>query len=55
MSTNGFIMQEIEPYKDRMYLECNVGPVLRRGVKNAIWELEYLYKNVPLGTKVYLF
>jgi len=45
MSTNGFIMQEIEPYKDRMYLECNVGPVLRRGVKNAIWELEYLYKE----------
>ncbi len=45
MSTNGFIMQEIEPYPDRLYLECNVGPILRRGVKNAIWELEYLVKE----------
>ncbi|RMD86337.1 MAG: amidohydrolase [Candidatus Dadabacteria bacterium] len=45
MSTNGFILQEIEPYPDRLYLECNVGPILRRGVKNAIWELEYLVKE----------
>ncbi len=45
MSTNGFILKEIEPYPDRMYLECNVGPVLRRGVKHAIWELEYLVKE----------
>ncbi len=45
MSTNGFIMKEIEPYKDRMYLECNCGPILRRGVDKAIWELEYLVKN----------
>ncbi|MBP1688250.1 MAG: hypothetical protein H6Q33_4393, partial [Deltaproteobacteria bacterium] len=45
MSTNSFIMQQIEPYPDRMYLECNCGPVLRRGVKNAIWELDYLVKN----------
>ena len=28
-----------------MYLECNVGPILRRGVKHAIWELDYLVKN----------
>ena len=45
MSTNAFILKEIEPYPDRMYLECNVGPILRRGVKNAIWELEYLVKQ----------
>jgi predicted TIM-barrel fold metal-dependent hydrolase len=42
MSTNGFILQEIEPYPDRMYLECNVGPIIRRGVEHAIWELEFL-------------
>lgn len=42
MSTNGFIMKQIEPYPDRMYLECNVGPILRRGVEHAVWELEYL-------------
>jgi predicted TIM-barrel fold metal-dependent hydrolase len=45
MSTNGFIMQEIEPYPERLYLECNVGPILRRGVDNAIWEMEYLVKE----------
>ena len=28
-----------------MYLECNVGPIMRRGVKNAIWELEFLVKE----------
>jgi predicted TIM-barrel fold metal-dependent hydrolase len=45
MSTNAFILKEIEPYPDRMYFECNVGPILRRGVKHAIWELEYLVKQ----------
>lgn len=45
MSTNAFIIKEIEPYPERMYLECNVGPILRRGVDNAIWELEFLFKN----------
>ncbi len=45
MSTNGFIMQEIEPYPERLYLECNVGPILRRGLEHAIWELEYLVKE----------
>jgi len=45
MSTNGFVLQEIEPYPDRLYLECNVGPILRRGVEHAIWELEFLAKE----------
>jgi len=45
MSTNGFMMQQIAPYPDRMYLEAMVGPILRRGVENAIWELEYLVKE----------
>ncbi len=45
MSTNAFIMKQIEPYPERFYLECNVGPVLRRGVKNAVWELEFLVKE----------
>jgi predicted TIM-barrel fold metal-dependent hydrolase len=54
LSTNGFILQEIEPYPDRLYLECNVGPILRRGMKHAIWELEYLVteRNAKL-CKVY--
>jgi hypothetical protein len=45
MSTNAFILKEIEPYPDRLYLECNVGPIMRRGVKHAIWELDYLVKE----------
>ncbi|MBW2686195.1 MAG: hypothetical protein JRE19_09795 [Deltaproteobacteria bacterium] len=40
LSTNGFMLQQIEPYPDRMFLEANVGPVIKRGLKEAIWELE---------------
>jgi predicted TIM-barrel fold metal-dependent hydrolase len=42
LSTNAFMMQQIEPYPERMYLEAMVGPILRRGIDQAIWELEYL-------------
>jgi predicted TIM-barrel fold metal-dependent hydrolase len=45
LSTNGFMMQQIEPYPERMYLEAMVGPILRRGIDDAIWELEYLVKE----------
>lgn len=45
LSTNGFMMQQIEPYEGRMYLEANVGPVIRRGIEHAQWELNYLVKE----------
>ncbi|MFQ5697680.1 MAG: amidohydrolase family protein [Myxococcota bacterium] len=45
LSTNGFILKEIEPYPERMYLECNVGPILRRGIDHACWELEFLVRE----------
>lgn len=45
LSTNGFMMQQIEPYPGRMYLEANCGPVMRRGIEEANWELEYLVKE----------
>lgn len=45
MSTNGFMLQQIEPYPGRMYLEANVGPMIRRGLEHAVWELEYLVKE----------
>jgi len=45
MSTNQFMINQIAPYPERMYLECMVGPILRRGVEHAIWELEYLVKE----------
>ena len=45
MSTNGFMMQQIAPYPGRMYLEANCGPVIRRGLDHAIWELEHMVKE----------
>ena len=45
LSTNGFMMQQIEPYPERMYLESNCGPIIKRGLDEAIWELEYLHKE----------
>ena len=45
MSTNQFMLNQIEPYPERMYLEAMVGPILRRGMDNALWELEYLVKE----------
>lgn len=45
LSTNGFMMQQIEPYPGRMYLEANTGPIIKRGIEEANWELEYLVKE----------
>jgi predicted TIM-barrel fold metal-dependent hydrolase len=45
MSTNQFMLDQIAPYPDRMYLECMVGPILRRGMEHALWEVEYLVKE----------
>ncbi|MBW2270861.1 MAG: amidohydrolase family protein [Deltaproteobacteria bacterium] len=45
MSTNAYVMNIIEPHPERLYLECNVGPVVRRGLEHAIWELEFLVKE----------
>ena len=45
LSTNGFMLQQIAPYPERMYLEANVGPVIKRGIKEANWELEHLVKE----------
>ena len=53
-STNGWVADQVEKYPDRLYLEANVGPILRRGVKNAIWEMKYLVneRNAKL-VKIY--
>ena len=45
LSTNQWMIDQIKPYPGRMYLEAMVGPILRRGVKHAIWELEHLVEN----------
>ena len=45
MSTNGWVAEQVEKYPDRLLLEANVGPILFRGVKHAIWELNYWVKE----------
>lgn len=53
-STNGWVAEQVEKFPDRLYLEANVGPILWRGVKNAIWEMKYLVneRNAKL-VKIY--
>ena len=44
-STNGYIAAACEKYPDRFIFQCNVGPLLKRGMKHVLWELEYLVKE----------
>jgi len=46
MSTNGWLAAEIKKYPERLIGVCNVGPIAGRGIKNALWELEYLVKEM---------
>ena len=46
MSTNGWLAQEFAKFPDRLVGVCNVGPFTWRGVKNAIWEVEHLVKEM---------
>ena len=45
-STNGWIREQQLKYPDRLIAQCNVGPVLKVGVKNACWEMEHLVKEM---------
>ncbi len=44
-STNGYIARVCEKYPERFIFQANVGPMIRRGIENAIWEAEYLVKE----------
>ncbi len=44
-STNGYVAEACEKYPNRFIFQANVCPIVERGVKNAIWELEYLVKE----------
>ncbi|MBW1999444.1 MAG: amidohydrolase family protein [Deltaproteobacteria bacterium] len=44
-STNGYVAAACEKYPDRFLFQCNVGPILKRGMKHVLWELEYLVKE----------
>jgi hypothetical protein len=43
--TNGETAEQCEKHPDRFILTPNVGPIVRRGLNNAIWEMEYLVRN----------
>jgi uncharacterized protein len=44
-STNGYLAAACEKYPDRFILQANVGPFIQRGMKNVLWELDYLVKE----------
>ncbi|MFC2001572.1 amidohydrolase family protein, partial [Chloroflexota bacterium] len=44
-STNGWVAREISKYPERLIGVANLGPILKRGIKSAISELEYLVKE----------
>jgi len=41
-STNGYLLAAYERHPDRFIVQPNVGPFIQRGMKNALWELDYL-------------
>ncbi|MBI5443137.1 MAG: amidohydrolase family protein [Deltaproteobacteria bacterium] len=43
--TNGDMALVVERHPDRFLYQPNLSPILHRGVKNAIWELEYWVKE----------
>lgn len=47
-STNGYIAKAVAKYPDRLIAIANVGPIIARGIDNAIWELQYLVKEKGL-------
>jgi predicted TIM-barrel fold metal-dependent hydrolase len=44
-TTNGALIEARDKFPDRFILVPNVGPIIKRGLANAIWELEYLVKE----------
>jgi uncharacterized protein len=51
--TNGDMAKIVETNPDRFMYQPNISPIKQRGVKNAIWELEYWVKE--RGAKVFKY
>lgn len=51
--TNGEMAKVVESNPHRFMYEPNLSPILHRGVKNAIWEMEYWVKEK--GAKIFKF
>ncbi len=45
-STNGWVAKQIAEYPDRLAGVANLGPILKRGIQSAVWELEHLVKEL---------
>jgi uncharacterized protein len=52
-STNGHLLAAAEKYPDRLLVQANVGPFIKRGMKDVLWELDYLAKE--RGVKLFKF
>ena len=50
--TNGDAWKAVQTHPDRFILNPNLSPIKRRGVKNAIWELEYWMDQ---GAKIFKY
>jgi predicted TIM-barrel fold metal-dependent hydrolase len=44
-STNGMVAAACEKYPERFVFQANVGPIIKRGMKNVLWELDYLVRE----------
>jgi predicted TIM-barrel fold metal-dependent hydrolase len=51
--TNGDMAKIVESNPDRFMYQPNISPIKQRGVKNAIWELEYWVKE--RGAKIFKY
>jgi predicted TIM-barrel fold metal-dependent hydrolase len=52
-STNGHLLLAAEKYPDRLIVQPNVGPFVRREMKDVLWELDYLVQE--RGCKIFKF
>jgi uncharacterized protein len=50
--TNGDTWKAVQTHPDRFIIEPNLSPIKQRGVKNAIWEMEYW---VEKGAKIFKY
>jgi len=51
--SNGEMAKVVDMYPDRFMYEPNLSPIIHKGVKNTIWELEYWVKE--RGAKIFKF
>lgn len=50
--TNGDAWKAVQTHPDRFIIEPNLSPIKQRGVKNAIWEMEYWMEK---GAKIFKY